>query len=48
MVSGQQIETVLHDAGVLVGLADGRAIGFGRFELLSIEIKPYEEFRKSA
>lgn len=48
VVSGNQIEAVLHDAGVLVGLADGRTIGYGRFKVLSIDIMPYEEFRKNA
>lgn len=35
IVSRQEMETVAIDAGKLVGLADGRSIGYGRFEVLS-------------
>ncbi|MBC9723177.1 MAG: hypothetical protein H9W82_18530 [Lactobacillus sp.] len=39
IVSSSQIKQVLEDAGSLVGLADGRSIGFGRFQLISFEEK---------
>jgi len=38
IVNRVQMESVLNDAGVLVGLADGRAIGFGRFSTVSFDI----------
>ena len=38
IVSENQIENVVTDAGVLVGLGDGRSIGNGRFEVTSFEI----------
>ena len=34
IVSRQEMEAVAIDAGKLVGLADGRSIGYGRFEVL--------------
>src|SRR5437868_8409266 len=37
VVDRNQMRAVLNDAGVLVGIADGRSIGFGRFEVLSFE-----------
>ncbi|PFH81616.1 hypothetical protein [Bacillus sp. AFS088145] len=37
IIAGAQVEQVLLDGGSLVGLADGRSIGFGRFELVSFE-----------
>lgn len=37
IVAGAQVEQVLEDAGALIGLADGRSIGFGRFEVLSFK-----------
>jgi len=37
VVSRDQMKAVLNDAGVLVGLADGRTIGYGRFEVQSFE-----------
>jgi len=39
VVDRNQMQAVSIDAGRLVGLADGRAIGFGRFEVESFEIK---------
>lgn len=45
IVSNGNIEAVLHDAGSLVGLGDGRSIGYGRFEVISF--KSYE-FKKNA
>jgi hypothetical protein len=39
LVARNQMESVLNDAGVLVGLADGRAVGYGRFEIVSIDIE---------
>lgn len=38
IVSRPEMEAVLIDAGNLVGLADGRSIGFGRFEVLSFDV----------
>lgn len=38
IVSRGQMEAVIIDAGKLVGLADGRSIGYGRFDILSFEI----------
>lgn len=38
IVSRGQMEAVLIDAGNLVGLADGRSIGFGRFEVLEFDV----------
>lgn len=48
LVAAHQIEAVLHDAGMLVGLADARSIGFGRFEVLSMNGQPYKQFKKDA
>lgn len=38
IVSRNEIASVLNDAGRLVGLADGRGIGYGRFEVENIEV----------
>ncbi len=38
IVSRNEMEAVLIDAGRLVGLADGRVIGFGRFSITSFEV----------
>ncbi len=38
IISSGQVEQVLLDAGSLIGLADGRSIGFGRFEVVSLEV----------
>lgn len=38
IVNRAQMESVCNDTGTLVGLADGRSIGFGRFEVLSFEM----------
>lgn len=37
IVSRDQMRAVLNDAGTLVGLADGRSIGFGRFEVIDFD-----------
>lgn len=37
IVSRAEMESVLRDAGTLVGLADGRSIGFGRFTVEHID-----------
>lgn len=37
VIARDQMRAVLNDAGVLVGIADGRSIGFGRFEVVSFE-----------
>jgi len=47
LVATHQIEAVLHDAGMLVGLADGRSIGYGRFEVKEFNSMPYEEYKAS-
>jgi hypothetical protein len=38
IVSREQMRSILNDAGVLVGLADGRAVGYGRFTVTSFEL----------
>lgn len=38
VVSRGEMESACIDAGRLVGLGDGRAIGFGRFEIVSFDI----------
>jgi hypothetical protein len=38
LVNRTQMEAVCIDSGVLVGLADGRSVGFGRFKIVSFEI----------
>lgn len=38
IVSRGEMESACIDAGRLAGLGDGRAIGFGRFELVSFEV----------
>lgn len=44
IVSREQMRSVLNDAGTLVGLADGRSIGYGRFEVIDFnEIAETEE-----
>jgi len=48
VVANPLIKTVMSDAGTLVGLADGRSIGFGRFEVISFDVKKYEELKKDA
>lgn len=42
VVDRYQMEAVSIDAGRLVGLADGRAIGYGRFEIESFEVEEDE------
>lgn len=39
IVSRQEMEAVAIDAGKLVGLADGRSIGYGRFEVTQFHIQ---------
>lgn len=38
IVSREEMKKVIEDAGMLVGLGDGRAIGNGRFKILSLDI----------
>lgn len=38
IVSTPQMQAVLNDCGTLVGLADGRSIGYGRFEVKDFQI----------
>lgn len=38
IVSRDQLRAVLNDAGALVGLADGRSVGYGRFDVLRFEV----------
>lgn len=47
LVATGQIESVLNDAGMLVGLADGRSIGYGRFEVTEFKHMPYAEYKGS-
>lgn len=39
LISMAEIQKVLEDGGSLVGVGDGRSIGFGRFEIVSVETK---------
>ncbi len=39
VVARGQMEAVFNDAGNLVGLGDGRAIGYGRFKLVSFDVE---------
>lgn len=39
VVSRGEMQAVLNDAGVLVGIADGRSVGFGRFEVEGFEVE---------
>ncbi len=39
LVTASQMEAILHNSGKLVGLGDGRSIGFGRFDIGSIQIR---------
>lgn len=39
LINRNQMEAILNDCGVLVGLADGRSIGYGRFEVVSFDIE---------
>jgi hypothetical protein len=41
IVDRGQMQAVAIDAGKLCGLADGRSIGYGRFDILSFEIEGY-------
>jgi hypothetical protein len=38
LVSREQMRAVLNDAGTMVGLADGRNVGYGRFAVTSFEV----------
>ncbi len=38
IVQESQMEAVLHDAGALVGVGDGRSIGMGRFKMTKWEV----------
>lgn len=39
IVSLSHMKNVARDAGVLVGVGDGRAIGFGRYDILDFEVE---------
>jgi hypothetical protein len=39
LVSREEMEHILHDSGRFAGLGDGRSIGFGRFEVRSVEVE---------
>jgi hypothetical protein len=49
ILSREQLRAVLNDAGALVGLGDGRSIGFGRFVVTGFQIveKPLQAVAKS-
>ena len=38
IIARGQMETILRDAGNLVGIGDGRPIGFGRFDVTTYEV----------
>jgi hypothetical protein len=42
-VDRKQMEAAARDAGAFVGLADGRSMGNGRFEVESFEVLSAEE-----
>lgn len=48
IVSEGQVRQVLVDAGSLIGLADGRSIGYGRFDVLSVEIEGLKNAKKTS
>jgi hypothetical protein len=37
IVSRPEMQSVLNDAGTLVGIGDGRSVGYGRFTVESFE-----------
>jgi hypothetical protein len=41
IVASNQMEASVIDAGRFAGLGDGRAIGFGRFEVVNFEVRDY-------
>lgn len=41
IVASGQMEASIIDAGRFAGLGDGRAIGFGRFDVIKFEVKEY-------
>lgn len=43
IVSREQMKAVLRDAGKLVGIADGRSVGNGRFKVTGFEELPVED-----
>lgn len=43
IVAREQMRAVINDASTLVGLADGRGMGMGRFEVLAWEVQDAEE-----
>jgi hypothetical protein len=43
IVAPQVLQAVVTDAGKLVGLGDGRTIGFGRFEVASYDEAPFDD-----
>jgi hypothetical protein len=47
VVSRDQMEAVLNDAGKFVGLGDGRSIGFGRFAVQEFAIEDHATSRSS-
>jgi hypothetical protein len=42
VVNRNQFEQVILDAGQMVGLADGRSLGFGRFQLMDFQVSDGE------
>lgn len=47
IIAREQMESAIWHTGKLVGVGNGRNIGFGRFELLSFTEKPLEESTQS-
>jgi hypothetical protein len=41
IINRHQMEAILNDAGSLIGLADARSIGYGRFEVMNYEVEEY-------
>jgi len=48
VVDENQLQAVLRDAGQLVGIGDGRSIGFGRFQVSSFEMEKPRAEKKAA
>lgn len=48
LINREQMKSVCRDSGTLVGLADGRSIGYGRFEILSFELEEYNAQKKTS
>jgi len=48
LVNREQMRAICHDAGILVGIADGRSLGFGRFDITSFEVEEFNAKKTTA